>query len=58
MPDGTWFMSAKVENDQLWALIKEGKIRGFSIAAELTQRPANDEIDTLEDLMEYINKLK
>ncbi len=58
LPDGTWFMSAKVENEQLWALIKEGKIRGFSIAAELTQRPANDEIDTLEDLMEYINKLK
>lgn len=56
LPDGTWFMSAKIENEQLWALIVEGKIKGFSIAAELTQKPAKDEIDTLEDLMDYINK--
>lgn len=30
-PDGSWFISAKVENDEVWQLIKEGRIRGFSV---------------------------
>lgn len=58
LPDGTWFMSAKIENEELWGLIKEGVIRGFSIDAVLTSTPAKDEIDTLEDLMEYIKSIK
>lgn len=56
LPDGTWFMSAKIENPELWELIKTGKIKGFSIAADLKLTPAKDEIDTLEDLLDYINK--
>jgi hypothetical protein len=27
---GTWILAAKIFNDDLWALIKEGKINGFS----------------------------
>lgn len=30
-PQGSWFGSFKVENDQVWAMIKEGKVRGFSV---------------------------
>jgi hypothetical protein len=29
---GSWIMTYKVNDDDLWKLIKEGKIRGFSIA--------------------------
>ena len=58
LPDGTWIMSAKIENDELWNAIREGKIRGFSIDAVLTVRPAKDEIDTLEDLLDYLNNNK
>ena len=31
LPDGTWFIGAKVEDDSLWNDIKAGKVRGFSI---------------------------
>lgn len=31
VPVGTWMVSMKVENDELWQQIKSGKYRGFSI---------------------------
>ena len=29
--DGSWFMSAKVNNPEVWQMIKEGKVKGFSV---------------------------
>ena len=31
LPDGTWFISAKVNNDAIWSKIKAGEVRGFSV---------------------------
>jgi hypothetical protein len=31
VPDGSWFGSFKVENDEVWNMIKEGKVKGFSV---------------------------
>lgn len=31
LPDGTWFISAKVENPEVWARIKSGEVKGFSV---------------------------
>lgn len=31
LPDGTWFISAKVENEAVWNKIKSGEVRGFSV---------------------------
>lgn len=31
LPDGSWFISAKVENDQVWEAIKSGQVKGFSV---------------------------
>lgn len=33
VPAGTWMMAAKVDNEELWAEIKEGKANGFSVEA-------------------------
>ena len=30
-PDGTWFLGAKVYNDAVWAKIKSGEIKGWSV---------------------------
>jgi hypothetical protein len=30
-PDGTWFVGAKVENDEVWAKIKDGTLKGWSV---------------------------
>lgn len=29
--DGSWFISAKVNNDQVWQKVKEGMVKGFSV---------------------------
>jgi len=31
LPKGTWMISMKVNNDEVWNDVKEGKVRGFSI---------------------------
>lgn len=31
VPDGSWFGSFKVENDEVWQMVKEGKVKGFSV---------------------------
>jgi hypothetical protein len=44
--DGSWFISAKVNNQQVWDLIKQGKVKGFSVEGmfqykkELSQQEA------------------
>ena len=41
-PDGTWIISLKINNPTLWADIKSGKYKGFSIEGFLDYRLAND----------------
>lgn len=31
VPDGSWFMSYLVDNDEVWAKVKAGEFKGFSI---------------------------
>lgn len=38
-PDGTWFLGAKINNDQLWNEIKAGKYKGFSVEGLFTGKP-------------------
>jgi hypothetical protein len=30
-PEGTWFLGAKVDNEEVWAKVKSGEIKGFSV---------------------------
>lgn len=55
VPDGTWIVSAKIENDDVWKLISAGVLRGFSIEGKLGVK---EEISTLEELIDYINNYK
>lgn len=36
--DGSWFGSFKVENEDVWKLIKDGKVRGFSVEGVFNYR--------------------
>lgn len=54
-PDGTWIVSAKILNDNVWELIKQGVLRGFSIEGRLIFK---SEISSLEELLDYINNYK
>ena len=57
LPDGTWFLSAKVENDDVWKLIKDGTLKGFSVDIQTSLSEEDKAIDTLEDLMDYLNNI-
>ncbi len=32
LPIGTWFVSMKVKNEDVWKRVKEGKLNGFSVS--------------------------
>lgn len=63
LPDGTWIMSAKIENKDLWDAIKAGDLNGFSIDAFIEYIPesikqSETTIDSLDKLFEIINNNK
>lgn len=31
LPDGTWFIGTKVDDESVWSDVKEGKVKGYSI---------------------------
>lgn len=52
--DGSLFGIWKVENDDLWKSIKDGTFNGMSLEGRFTLAPEEDEIQTLEELMEHL----
>ena len=38
LPNGTWFVKMKIENDELWQKIKEGELKGLSIEGYFTNK--------------------
>ena len=40
VPAGTWMVSYQINNQDTWALIKEGKLNGFSVAGDFIQKIA------------------
>lgn len=55
LPTGTWILSAKVNDDATWQLIKDGTLTGFSIDMSNVTFKEEKEIDTLEDFFKYLN---
>jgi hypothetical protein len=42
LPDGSWFGTMKVDNDEVWQQIKSGEFRGFSIEGIFTDSAKKD----------------
>ena len=62
MPNGTWFVKMKIENDELWNKIKAGELKGLSIEGyfvdkmeKLSETPPTDE-EILTALNEIIQE--
>ena len=56
LPNGSWFGSFKVENDEVWAKVKDGTFRGFSVEGifeEYAERIADEEL--IERIVHVIN---
>ena len=59
LPKGTWMISMKVDNDQVWNDVKEGKVKGFSIEGffadklemSMEQKEKSEIIEQLKSLL-------
>ena len=69
VPDGSWIISYKVNNLNVWDKIKSGEVKGFSIqGAFLLEEVINDKFESLKDkdedetevleILDLIGKLK
>ena len=51
MPEGTWMISMKVENDEVWTdYVKTGKVKGFSIEGFFSDRAQIKKPDTKAEM--------
>ena len=56
LPKGTWMISMKVNNEDIWNDVKAGKVKGFSIEGYFADKyEMSQEKDEREEI---INKLK
>jgi len=62
LPDGTWFVKMKIENDELWTRIKSGELKGLSIEGyfvdkmEKMSKPVYNNEQILQALKEIIDE--
>lgn len=57
LPDGTWMLSAKINNESVWQLIKDGTLRGFSIEGHMfPSEPEEPVFNTIQELIDYLNQ--
>ena len=60
LPKGTWMISMKVNNDEVWQKVKDGEVKGFSIEGYFVDKydmsKNINEMDTIEKLKELIKK--
>lgn len=54
LPDGTWFLGAKVNNEETWAKVKDGTFKGFSVEGMFDMT----EIKMRQGAEDIIEKLK
>jgi hypothetical protein len=53
-PDGSWFGSFKVDNEQVWNDVKEGKFKGFSVEGLFTYKTKPTKEQELMDAVKSI----
>lgn len=56
-PDGSWFISAKVNNPDVWEKVKAGTIKGFSVEGFFTYIPVKLQKMSAEDALARIKFL-
>ena len=58
LPDGTWFIGAKIEDPQLWAMVMDGTIKGFSVEGVFSYKKKEQQVASklLEQLRETLSQ--
>lgn len=58
LPEGTWFLTGKVESDEVWSKIKSGEVNGVSIDGLFKTAEVNKVTMSDEQVIKIINNLK
>lgn len=59
LPDGTWFISCKVDNETIWNdFIKSGRFNGFSVEGYFAEKPVEEQVNEVEDFISKLKQLK
>jgi hypothetical protein len=59
LPNGSWFISCKVDNDEIWNdFIKEGVFKGFSVEGFFKEKEVKKDKSLVTDVLDFINKLQ
>jgi len=58
LPEGTWFLTGKVESDDVWTKIKSGEVNGVSIDGLFKTAEVNKVTMSDEQIIKIINNLK
>ena len=65
LPKGTWFVTMKIENPEVWQLIKDKKLKGLSIEGYFIDKMqtmssdiSNDILLALNDILQEENQTK
>tara|TARA_R100000654_G_C2658583_1_gene124322 strand:- start:67 stop:783 length:717 start_codon:yes stop_codon:yes gene_type:complete len=59
LPKGTWMVSMKINNDELWSKVKDGSLRGLSIEGYFTDRmeKMSERTPTDEEILSALNQI-
>jgi hypothetical protein len=59
LPDGTWFVKMKIENDEMWNKIKDGELKGLSIEGYFINKmeKMGKQQFSNEDILEALSEL-
>ena len=57
-PDGTWFVGAKVNNPAVWAKVKSGEIKGFSVEGMFEYEEKKPEDVMMQKIKNILNEIK
>ena len=60
LPMNTWFGVYKVNDDETWARIKNGELRGFSVAGNFLEKakPVNQDEETLSKIIKILKEIR
>ncbi len=58
LPEGTWFLTGKVESDEVWSKVKSGEINGVSIDGLFKTTEVKKVTMSDEQVIKIINNLK
>jgi hypothetical protein len=59
LPNGTWFVKMKINNDELWKKVKDGQLKGLSIEGYFTDKMSklSEKTPTDEEILAALNEI-